>query len=57
MTLVSLPITNLKMTVRGDCVVSACSPLPQFIKALTSCLAVGLWTDIHIPSTSCQHLK
>ena len=58
MTLVRPPMTNLKMTVRADCAVSACSPLLLSIKALAPRLlcvcgggwgGVGLWTDVHPP--------
>ena len=34
-------MTNFKMTVRADCAVSACNPLPRSIKALAHWLAVG----------------
>ena len=43
------PMTNVKMTVRADCAVSACSPLPASIKALAHWLSVGgvgLWTGL-----------
>ena len=43
-------MTNFKMTVRADCAVSACSLLPQPIKALAHQLGVGwgigLWTGV-----------
>ena len=48
MTLVRPSMTNLEMTVRADCAVSACSPLPLSIKVLAHWLSVGwsqLWTD------------
>ena len=50
--LVRPPMINFKMTVRADYVVSACSPLPQPIKALALCLwrevgRLGLWTTLH----------
>ena len=38
-TLISLPVTNLKMIARADCAVSACSPVPQPIKALAHWLS------------------
>ena len=41
MVLVRSPMTNLKTTVRADCTVSACSPLPQPIKALAFSLSGG----------------
>ena len=47
-TLVRPSMTNLGMTVRADCAVSACSPLPLSIKVLAHWLSVGwsqLWTD------------
>ena len=52
MMLVRPPMINFKMTVRADYVVSACSPLPQPIKALALCLwrevgRLGLWTTLH----------
>ena len=51
--LVSLPMTNLKLTVRADCAVSACCPLFQTIKALVPLVVSGggisLWIDIHSP--------
>ena len=62
MVLVRSPMTNLKTTVRADCTVSACSPLPQPIKALTFSLSGG-WEasqplDRCPPSPpSCWHLK
>ena len=34
-------ITNFKMTVRADCAVSACSPLPPSINVLAHWLSVG----------------
>ena len=34
MTLIRPPMTNFRMTVRADCIVSACGPLPLSIKAL-----------------------
>ena len=37
--LVRPPMTNFKMTVRADCVVSACSPLPLATKALAPWLS------------------
>ena len=47
-------MTNLKMTVRDDCAIAACShPPPLSIKALAPCLlgaGVCLWTDVqHLP--------
>ena len=50
--LVRPPMTNVKMTVRADCAVSACSPLLLSIKALAHWLPVGrvsLWTDVCPP--------
>ena len=41
MTLVRPPMTNLKMTVRADCAVSACSPLLLSIKALAPLVVNG----------------
>ena len=53
MKLVSLPMTNLKLTVRADCAVSACCLLFQPIKALAPLVVSGggisLWIDIHSP--------
>ena len=64
MVLVRSPMTNLKMTVRADCTVSACSPLPQPIK-LSPPPCQGGWgweggqpLDRCPPSPpSCRHLK
>ena len=57
MTLVRPPVTNLKMTVREDCAISACSPLLLSIKVLAPLVASGsgvsLWTDVCSP---CQLL-
>ena len=50
MTLVRPSMTKLEMTVRADCAVSACSPVPLSIKVLAHLLSVGgisLWTDVH----------
>ena len=41
MKLVRPPATDLKMIVRADCAVSACSPLPQSIKALVPLVVSG----------------
>ena len=56
MTLVRPPTTNLKMTVRADCAVSACSPLtvcksscPLIVTGGGVGVAVGLWTSDHLP--------
>ena len=43
-------MTKVDMTVRADCAVSACSPVPLSIKVLAHLLSVGgisLWTDVH----------
>ena len=51
MMLVRPLMTNLKMTVRADCTVSACSPLLQPIRALPHWLSVrGSW-----PFDRCHH--
>ena len=46
-------MTSLKMTVRDDCFVSACSPLPTLYKSSHPLLlrggGVGLWTDVCHP--------
>ena len=49
MMLVRPSVTNLKMTVRADCTISTCSPLPQSIKLFpTDCQwgGVSLWIDV-----------
>ena len=49
MTLVRPTLTNIKMTVRTDCAVSAWSPLPQSIKPFFPIVrdgGVGLWTGV-----------
>ena len=61
-------MTNLKMTVRADCAVSACSPLPLSMKAVVYRLSVGgdasLQTGVHLllplspnPHPGCWHPK
>ena len=46
--LVRLPMTDFKMTIRADCVVSVCSPFPQPVKDLVHCFygwgKIFLWT-------------
>ena len=53
MMLVRPLMTNLKMTVRDDCAVSACCPSPTLlVNAFTPYLswwAVGLWTVVYHP--------
>ena len=55
MSLVKPLMTNLKMTVRDDYAVSACSPPPLLVsvKALVPLVAgvggAGLWMDVHHP--------
>ena len=53
LTLARHPMTDLKMTVRADCAVSACNPhLILSLNALTHCLSAGglsLWTDVRHP--------
>ena len=59
MMLVRPPTINLKMTVRANYAVSACSPLLLSVRALAPLVpgpGVSLWTDVR-PSSSCQHLK
>ena len=52
-------MTNLKMTVRDDCAVDACSPLPTLYKSSHPLLlrggGVSLWTDVCHPPP-CQLL-
>ena len=61
-------MTNLKTTVRADCAVSACSPLPLSMKAVVYRLSVGggasLQTGVHLllplspnPRPGCWHPK
>ena len=61
MKLVRPPVTNLKMIVRADCAVSACSPLPQSIKALAPLVVSGGGTTFGqtsvLPHPRCQHPK
>ena len=59
MTLLIRPlITNFKMTVRTDCAVSACSPLPLSIKAIVPWFSgegrVCFWTGAALPYPACQ---
>ena len=53
MTLVRLPMTHLKMTVRDDCAVSACILLLLSIKSSCPtgcrCRGISLWMDVHSP--------
>ena len=48
--LVRPPKTNFKMTLRPDCTVSACSPLPLSVKALLDYLL-----DRRLPSVPYPH--
>lgn len=49
--LIRQSMTNFKTTARNECAVSACSPLPLLIKALSHCQWWGesLWTGVHPP--------
>ena len=57
MVLVRPPMTNLKMTVRADCTVPACSPPPSayksshllFVRGSGGGKGVSLWTDVRPP--------
>ena len=63
MMLLRSSVTNLKMTVRADCAISACNPLQTVYKSFCPLVAVmgvvgagggrreavGLWTDICPP--------